>query len=55
MEESNLLNFNQSDFRPSDTGEGELLSIVHDIYSSFDCYSSLDVTSTFLEMYKAFD
>ena len=28
---------NQSSFRPSDSCEYQLLSIVHDIYVSFDC------------------
>ena len=35
--------FNQSDFRPSDSCEYQLLSIVHDIYASFDCNPPKDV------------
>ena len=37
LHENNLLNENQSGFRPSDSCEYQLLSIVHDIYASFDC------------------
>ena len=43
LEESNLLNFYHIYF------------IVHDIYSSFDCHSSLEVTGTFLDISKPFD
>ena len=35
-DDNNLLSSNQSDFRPSDFCEYQLLSIVHDIYASFD-------------------
>ena len=51
----NLLNSNQSGFRPNDSSESQLLSIVHDIYSSFDCHPSLEVESIFLDISKAFD
>ena len=42
LEESNLLNFYHIYF------------IVHDIYSSFDCHSSLEVTGTFSHISKSF-
>ena len=52
LEENNLLNSNQSGFRSNDSCESQLLSIVHDIYSSFDCYPSLEVR---VDISKAFD
>ena len=52
--ENDLLNSNQSGFRPNDSCESQLLSIVH-IYSSFDCHPSLEVRSIFLDISKAFD
>ena len=55
LEENNLLNSNQSGFRPNDSCESQLLSIVHDIYSSFDCHASLEVRGIFLDISKAFD
>ena len=53
--EINLLNSNQSGFRSNDSCESQLLSIVHDIYSSFDCHPSLEVRGIFLDISKAFD
>ena len=55
LHESNLLNENQSGFRPSDSCEYQLLSIVHDIYASFDCNPPRDVRGVFLDISKAFD
>ena len=52
LEEKNLLNSNQSGFKSNDSCESQLLSIVHDIYSSFDCYPSLEVR---VDISKAFD
>ena len=46
---------NQSSFRPSDSCEYQLLSIVHDIYPSFDCNPPKDVRGIFLDISKAFD
>ena len=43
VEENNLLCPNQSGFRPSDSSEYQLLSILHEIYKSFDCNPSKDV------------
>ena len=47
LHENNLLNENQSGFRPSDSCEYQLLSIVHDISTSFDCYPPRDVRCIF--------
>ena len=55
LQENNLLNQNQSGFRPSDSCEYQLLSIVHDIYASFDCNPTRDVRGVFLDTSKAFD
>ena len=46
---------NQSGFRPSDSCEYQLLSIVHDIYASFDCNPPCDDRGVFLDISKAFD
>ena len=50
-----MLNENQSGFRPSDSCEYQLLSIVHDIYASFDCNPPRDARGVFLDISKAFD
>ena len=55
LKENNLLNKNQSGFRPSDSCEYQLLSIVHEIYASFDCNPPRDVRGIFLDISKAFD
>ena len=52
---NNLLNLNQSGFRPNDSWEIKLLSIVYDIYSSFNCHQSLEVRGIFLDISKVFD
>ena len=52
---NNLLNLSQSGFRPNDSCESQLFSIVYDIYSSFSCHQSLEVRGTFLDISKAFD
>ena len=38
---------NQCGFRPSDSCKYQLLSVVHEIYVSFDCNPSLDVRAVF--------
>ena len=53
LEESDLLLEHQSGFRPSDSCEYQLLSVVHDIYTSFDCSPALDVRGIFLDISKA--
>ena len=55
LEENNLLNCNQSGFRSNDSCESQLLSIVHNIYLSFDCYPLLEVRGIFLDISKASD
>ena len=55
ISEENLLNHNQSGFRPSDSCVNQLLSITHKIFEPFDCNPSLEVRSVFLDISKAFD
>ena len=55
LEENNLLCPNQSGFRPSDSCENQLLSILHEIYKSFSCNPPKDVRGIFLDLSKAFD
>ena len=50
-----LLNQNQSGFRPGDSTVNQLLSITHTIFKAFDCNSPLDVRSVYLDISKAFD
>ena len=50
-----LLNTNHSGFRPFDSCLNQLLTINHEIFSSFDCNPSLEVRSIFLDISKAFD
>ena len=44
---------NQSRFQPSDSFINQLLSVTHEIFTSFD--NGLEVRNNFLYMYKAFD
>ena len=55
LNENKLLSDAQSGFRPSDSCEYQLLSIVHDIYKSFDCNPPLKVREIFLDISKAFE
>ena len=55
LEEKNLLKANQSDFRSNESCESQIFSIVHNIYSSFDCNPLLKVRGIFLDISKAFD
>ena len=55
LEENNLLKSNQSGFRPNDSFESQFLSIVHDIYPSFNCHPSLEIRPIFLDISKGFD
>ena len=50
LHESNLLNENQSGFRPSDSCEYQLLSIVHEMYASFECNPPRDIRGVFLDI-----
>ena len=53
--EENLLNHNQSGFRPADSCINQLLAITHEIFEAFDCNPPLEVRSVFLDISKAFD
>ena len=53
--EENLLNPNQSGFRPSDSCINQLVAITHEIFEAFDFNPSLEVRSVFLDISKAFD
>ena len=55
LNDNNLLSSHQSGFRLSDSCEYQLLSILHDIYASFDCCPSLEVRGVFLDISKAFE
>ena len=55
VEEKSLFCFNQSGLRKTDSCVNQLLSIVHEIYESFDNSPSLETRSEFLDMSKAFD
>ena len=50
-----LLNPNQSGFRPGDSIVNQLISITHTIFNAFDCNPPLDVRSVHLDISKAFD
>ena len=45
----------QSGFMPGDSCISQLLSIVHEIQSSFDCNPPVDTRAIFLDISKAFD
>ena len=51
--DNKLLTKNQSGFRPGDSCTNQLLSLVHEIYESFD--RGFEVRSIYLDMSKAFD
>ena len=55
LSKENLLNLNQSGFRPSDSCINQLNAITHEIFEAFDCNPSLEVRSVFLDISKAFD
>ena len=55
LNNNNLLNSNQSGFRPGDSCVHQLVSITHDIYKTFDANPSLEVRGVFLDLSKAFD
>ena len=55
LHDNNLLNSNQSGFRPGDSCVHQLLSITHEIYKAFDANPSLDVRGVFLDLSRAFD
>ena len=51
--DNNLITPKQSGFRPGDSYINQLLSITHDIFTSFD--NGLEVRRVFLDISKAFD
>ena len=51
--ENNLISSNQSGFMPGDSCINQLLSIIHEIYKSFD--DGFEVRGVFLDISKAFD
>ena len=55
MLSENILNPNQSGFRPGDSTINQLVSITHSVYSALDCNPTLDVRSVYLDISKAFD
>ena len=46
-----LINPNQSGFRPSDSSVNQLIAITQEIFEAFDCYPSLEVRSVFLGLF----
>ena len=55
LNNSNLLNSNQSGFRPGGSCVHELISITHDICRASDANLLLKVRGIFLDLSKAFD
>ena len=51
--ENNLISENQSGFKPGDSWVNKLLTITHQIFSSFD--DNYEVKGIFLDISKAFD
>ena len=52
---SDLLNENQSGFRPGDSTVNQQISTTHTTFEAFDCNPPLDVRSVYLDISKAFD
>ena len=55
LEDNKLLNCNQSGFRSGDSCVHQLLSIIHEIYKSFDANRSVEARGVFLDISKASD
>ena len=55
FQKNELFTKRQSGDRPGDSCASQLLSIVHDINSPFDCDSTQDVRGVFLDICRAFD
>ena len=47
-----LINSNQSGFRPSNSCINQLLAITHEILEEYDCNPTLEIRSVFLDMSK---
>ena len=52
LEKNSLLCPNQSGFRPFDSCENQLLSILHNIYGNFDQHPTLEVRDNSLDILK---
>ena len=50
-----ILNPNQSGFRPGDSAINQAISITHAIFKAIDCNPPLDARSVYLDISKAFD
>ena len=50
-----LLNPNQTGFSPSDSFVNQLFTIAREIFEAFDCNTTLEVRSVFLDISKTFD
>ena len=55
LDEHNLLNPNQSGFRPKDSCIYQLIEITHNIFPTFDCNPTIETRAVFLDISKAFD
>ena len=55
LNKHNLLNPNQSGFRPKDSYIYQLIEITHNIFSTFDYNPSLETRAVFLDVSKVFD
>ena len=55
MLQEELINPNQSGFRPPDSCINQLIVITHELIGAFDCNTSLELRSVFLDLYKSFD
>ena len=55
LEKNNLLYSHQSGFRSSYSGQSQSLSILHEIYASFDQSPTYEVRANFLDISKTFD
>ena len=55
FQEHNLLSAHQSGFPTNDSCVNQLLSIVHDIYTAFHAWPTLESCGVFLDISKAFD
>ena len=55
LDEHKLLNPNQSGFRPKDSCNYQLIEITYNIFSTFDCYLTIETRAVFLDISKSFD
>ena len=54
MLEENLLNPNESGFRPSDSCVNQLIAITHKTFGAFNCIPPLEVRSVLFKYFKRF-